>query len=75
MQVLCVNVICTSVCRFVRREKEIAVAQCEALKEEALRHRQRVEHQNREIKELHETLNNERMKIQVGKNGTLKMNT
>lgn len=51
--------------RFVRREKEIAVARCEASEEEALRHRQRVEYQYREIKELQEALNTEREKMQV----------
>lgn len=53
------------VCRFVRREKEIAVARCEASEEEALRHKQRVEHQDRELKELQEALNTEREKMQV----------
>lgn len=52
-------------CRFVRREKEIALAQCEAYEGEALRHKQRVEHQDRELKELQEALNSEREKMQV----------
>lgn len=56
-------------CRFVRREKEIAMARCEASEEEALRHRQRVEYQDREMKELQEALNAEREKMQVGKDG------
>uniref|UniRef100_A0A671VDB9 Translocated promoter region, nuclear basket protein n=1 Tax=Sparus aurata TaxID=8175 RepID=A0A671VDB9_SPAAU len=51
--------------RFVRREKEIAVARCEASEEEALRHKQRVEHQDRELKELQEALNTEREKMQA----------
>lgn len=53
------------VLRFVRREKEIAMTQCEASEEEALRHKQRAEHQNREIMELQEALNAEREKMQV----------
>lgn len=52
-------------CRFVRREKEIALAQCEASEGEALRYKQRVEHQEREVKELQEALNAEREKMQV----------
>uniref|UniRef100_A0A8C7YYH4 Nucleoprotein TPR n=1 Tax=Oryzias sinensis TaxID=183150 RepID=A0A8C7YYH4_9TELE len=51
--------------RFVRREKEIALAQCEAYEGEALRHKQRVEHQDRELKELQEALNSEREKMQL----------
>ncbi|XP_041848028.1 nucleoprotein TPR isoform X2 [Melanotaenia boesemani] len=51
--------------RFVRREKEIAVAQSEASDGEALRYKQRVEHQDRELKELQEALNAEREKMQV----------
>uniref|UniRef100_A0A3Q3CA94 Nucleoprotein TPR n=1 Tax=Haplochromis burtoni TaxID=8153 RepID=A0A3Q3CA94_HAPBU len=51
--------------RFVRREKDIAIAQCEASDGEALRYKQRVEHQERELKELQETLNAEREKMQA----------
>uniref|UniRef100_G3PPU3 Translocated promoter region a, nuclear basket protein n=1 Tax=Gasterosteus aculeatus aculeatus TaxID=481459 RepID=G3PPU3_GASAC len=51
--------------RFVRREKEIALAQCEASDREALRYKQRVEHQDRELKELQEALNAEREKMQA----------
>ncbi|KAK1878955.1 Nucleoprotein TPR [Dissostichus eleginoides] len=51
--------------RFVRRDKEIAMAQCEASDEEAQRYKQRVEHQDRELKELQEALNSEREKMQV----------
>lgn len=58
-------------CRFVRREKEIAVAQCEASDGEALRYKQRVEHQDRELKELQEALNSEREKMQVRRDGRL----
>lgn len=50
----------------MRRQKDIALAQWEASKGEALRYRQRMEHQNREIKELKEALDTERMKMQVG---------
>ncbi|KAM9845249.1 nucleoprotein TPR-like [Aulostomus maculatus] len=50
--------------RFVRREKEIAVAQCEASEKEALRCKQRVEHQDRELRELQESLNAEKEKMQ-----------
>lgn len=52
-------------CRFVRREKEIAVAQSEAIEGEALRHKERVKHQERELKDLQEALNAEREKRQV----------
>ncbi|XP_029970537.1 nucleoprotein TPR-like isoform X3 [Salarias fasciatus] len=51
--------------RFVRREKEIAETRCEASDKEALRYKQRVEHQDREIKELHEALNVERERMQA----------
>ncbi|XP_010788654.1 nucleoprotein TPR-like, partial [Notothenia coriiceps] len=51
--------------RFVRRDKEIAMAQCEASDEEAQRYKQRVEHQDRELKELQEALNSESEKMQV----------
>ncbi|XP_019724832.1 nucleoprotein TPR-like isoform X2 [Hippocampus comes] len=51
--------------RFVRKEKEIAVAQGEASEGEALRYKQRMEHQNRELKELQEALNTEREKLQA----------
>lgn len=56
-------------CRFVRREKEIALARCEASEGEALRYRQRVEHQDRELKELQEAVDTEREKMKVGKGG------
>ncbi|XP_077471090.1 nucleoprotein TPR-like [Stigmatopora argus] len=51
--------------RFVRKEKEIALARCEASEGEALRYKQRVEHQNWELKELQDTLNAEREKLQT----------
>ncbi|XP_056913604.1 nucleoprotein TPR isoform X5 [Takifugu flavidus] len=51
--------------RFVRQQKDIVLAQCEVSKREALRYRERMEQQNREIKELQEALNAERMKVQV----------
>lgn len=47
------------------------MAQCEASEGEALRHRQRVEHQERELKDLQEVLNTERAKIQVGMKGRI----
>ncbi|XP_037131815.1 nucleoprotein TPR-like isoform X1 [Syngnathus acus] len=50
--------------RFVRKEKEIAVARCEASEGEALRYKQQMEHQNQELKELQEALNAEREKLQ-----------
>lgn len=50
----------------MRRQKDIALAQWEASKGEALRYRERAEQQNREVKELKEALNTERMKMQVG---------
>uniref|UniRef100_A0A8P4G4M7 Translocated promoter region a, nuclear basket protein n=1 Tax=Dicentrarchus labrax TaxID=13489 RepID=A0A8P4G4M7_DICLA len=43
--------------------KEIAVAQSEASEGEALRHKQRVEHLDREVKDLQEALNAEREKM------------
>lgn len=49
----------------MRQEKEIAVARYEASEGEALRYKQRVEHQDRELKELQEALNAEREKMQV----------
>lgn len=52
--------------RFVRRQKDIALAQCDASKGEALRYRERMDQLNREIKDLQEALNTERMKMQVG---------
>ncbi|CAB1460394.1 unnamed protein product, partial [Pleuronectes platessa] len=51
--------------RFVRQEKQIAVAQCEVSEGESLRYKQRVEHQDRELKELQDTLNAERQKMQA----------
>ncbi|XP_028282895.1 nucleoprotein TPR-like isoform X2 [Parambassis ranga] len=51
--------------RFVRMEKEIAVARCDASDGEALRYKQRVKHQDRELKELQEALNTEREKMQA----------
>lgn len=60
------NVIITGFYRFVRRQKDIALAQWEASKGEALRYKERMEQQSREIKELKEALNTERMKMQVG---------
>lgn len=52
-------------CRFVRREKEIAETQFEVAEVETLRYKQQVEHQDRELKELQESLNAEREKVQV----------
>lgn len=52
--------------RFVRREKEIAMARCDASEGEVLRYKQRVEHQDRELKDLQEAVNAEREKMQVG---------
>uniref|UniRef100_A0A8D2ZH92 Nucleoprotein TPR n=1 Tax=Scophthalmus maximus TaxID=52904 RepID=A0A8D2ZH92_SCOMX len=51
--------------RFVRQEKQIAVARCEVSEGEALRYKQRVEHQDRELKNLQDTLNSEREKMQA----------
>ncbi|XP_078120990.1 nucleoprotein TPR-like [Sander vitreus] len=51
--------------RFVRSEKEIAMARCDASDREALRYKQRVEHQDRQLKELEEALNSEREKMQA----------
>ncbi|KAL4635951.1 nucleoprotein TPR-like [Arapaima gigas] len=51
--------------RFVRREKEIAEACFEVAKVESLRYRQRVEHLERELKEVQDSLNAEREKLQM----------
>ncbi|XP_023662175.1 nucleoprotein TPR isoform X2 [Paramormyrops kingsleyae] len=51
--------------RFVRREKEIAETRFEVAQVESLRYRQRVEHLERELKELQDSLNAEREKFQV----------
>lgn len=49
----------------MRREKEIALARFDASEGEALRYKQRVQHQDEELKELQEALNAEREKMQV----------
>ncbi|XP_078498755.1 nucleoprotein TPR isoform X2 [Lissotriton helveticus] len=51
--------------RFVRREKEISESRFEVAQVESLRHRQRVEHLERELHELQDSLNAEREKVQV----------
>ncbi|XP_068096253.1 nucleoprotein TPR [Hyperolius riggenbachi] len=51
--------------RFVRREKEIAETRFEVAQVECLRYRQRLEHMEKEISELQESLNAEREKVQV----------
>ncbi|XP_043074929.1 LOW QUALITY PROTEIN: translocated promoter region b, nuclear basket protein [Puntigrus tetrazona] len=51
--------------RFVRREKEIAESRFEVVQGESLRHRLRVEHLERELKDVQEILNAEREKMQV----------
>ncbi|KAJ8409499.1 hypothetical protein AAFF_G00229000 [Aldrovandia affinis] len=51
--------------RFVRREKEIAETQFEVAQVESLRYRQRVEYLEKELKEMQESLNAEREKLQV----------
>ncbi|XP_038820047.1 nucleoprotein TPR isoform X2 [Salvelinus namaycush] len=51
--------------RFVRREKEIAETQFEVAEVETQRYKQQVEHQDRELKELQESLNAEREKLQL----------
>ncbi|XP_026146558.1 translocated promoter region b, nuclear basket protein [Carassius auratus] len=51
--------------RFVRREKEIAESRFEVVQGESLRHRLRVEHLERELKDVQESLNAEREKMQV----------
>lgn len=54
-----------SCCRFIRREKEIAETRFEVAQVESLRYRQRVEHLERELQELQDSLNAEREKVQV----------
>uniref|UniRef100_A0A8C8G3S8 Nucleoprotein TPR n=1 Tax=Oncorhynchus tshawytscha TaxID=74940 RepID=A0A8C8G3S8_ONCTS len=53
--------------RFVRREKEIAESRFEVAQGESLRHRLRVEHLERELRELQESLSAERERMQVTK--------
>ncbi|KAG8436525.1 hypothetical protein GDO86_007580 [Hymenochirus boettgeri] len=51
--------------RFVRREKEIAEARFEVAQVECLRYRQRIEHMEREMSALQDSLNAEREKVQI----------
>uniref|UniRef100_A0A7M4F817 Nucleoprotein TPR n=1 Tax=Crocodylus porosus TaxID=8502 RepID=A0A7M4F817_CROPO len=51
--------------RFIRREKEIAETRFEVAQVESLRYRQRVEHLEKELQELQDSLNAEREKVQV----------
>ncbi|XP_042674976.1 nucleoprotein TPR isoform X2 [Centrocercus urophasianus] len=51
--------------RFIRREKEIAETRFEVAQVESLRFRQRVEHLERELQEVQDSLNAEREKVQV----------
>ncbi|XP_026559032.1 nucleoprotein TPR isoform X1 [Pseudonaja textilis] len=51
--------------RFIRREKEIAETRFEVAQVESLRYRQQVEHLERELHELQQSLNAEREKVQV----------
>ncbi|XP_072536890.1 translocated promoter region b, nuclear basket protein isoform X2 [Salminus brasiliensis] len=51
--------------RFVRREKEIAESRFEVAQGESLRHKLRVEHLERELKEVQESLSAERERMQV----------
>ncbi|XP_069823533.1 nucleoprotein TPR isoform X2 [Dendropsophus ebraccatus] len=51
--------------RYVRREKEIAETRFEVAQVESLRYRQRIEHMEKEIGELQDSLNAEREKVQV----------
>uniref|UniRef100_A0A8C0G428 Nucleoprotein TPR n=1 Tax=Chelonoidis abingdonii TaxID=106734 RepID=A0A8C0G428_CHEAB len=51
--------------RFIRREKEIAETRFEVAQVESLRYRQRVDHLERELQELHDSLNAEREKVQI----------
>ncbi|XP_061097242.1 nucleoprotein TPR [Conger conger] len=51
--------------RFVRREKQIAETQFEVAQVESQRYKQRVEHLEKELKEMQESLNSERDKLQL----------
>ncbi|XP_074858366.1 nucleoprotein TPR isoform X2 [Carettochelys insculpta] len=51
--------------RFIRREKEIAETRFEVAQVESLRYRHRVDHLERELQELHDSLNAEREKVQI----------
>ncbi|XP_053469607.1 translocated promoter region b, nuclear basket protein isoform X1 [Ictalurus furcatus] len=51
--------------RFIRREKEIAESRFETAQGESLRHRLRVEHLERELKEVQDCLSAERERMQV----------
>lgn len=50
----------------MRREKEIAESRFEVVQGESLRHRLRVEHLERELKDVQESLSAERERMQVG---------
>ncbi|KAM5148156.1 nucleoprotein TPR [Mantella aurantiaca] len=51
--------------RFVRREKEIAEARFDVAQVECLRYRQRIEHMEKDVNELQDSLNAEREKVQA----------
>lgn len=51
--------------RFVRREKEITETRLEVAEVETLRYKQRMEYLEGELKELQDSLNAEREKLQV----------
>lgn len=51
--------------RFVRREKEISETRLEVAEVETLRYKQRMEYLEGELKELQDSLNAEREKLQV----------
>ncbi|KAM6948188.1 nucleoprotein TPR [Aplochiton taeniatus] len=51
--------------RFVRREKEIAETRCEVSERQMLTYKQKLEHQNKDLGELQETLTKEREKSQA----------
>lgn len=51
--------------RFVRREKEIVETRLEVAEVETLRYKQRMEYLEGELKELQDSLNAEREKLQV----------
>lgn len=53
------------ICRFVRREKEIAEARFEVAQVETQRYQQHMEHLEKELKEVQDSLTAERDKLQV----------
>lgn len=65
MYVVSRSLICSALPRFVRREKEIAESRFEVAQGESLRYRLRVEHLERELKEVQDSLSATKERMQV----------